>query len=821
MTFRIFAAFVILWLGVLTPQVSAQNFPSSAPVATSDQGASAKTNPFNDPAAWPQILETTEQAIAREGVTDKDLDRLFDETATIREAALERWRKLQPELEQARQQLDQLGPAPGEGEPAETDEVKNRREQLNENFSKIDAQLKQAKLAEVRANQILKSIADIRRDRFVKSVSVKSEGLLTYEFWSDFASGFSGFGRSFNLLIADSYKVFLERITSGLHVLLPLAFFLFLTGFVYSRVARFLDGLSDYSQGLLGYERAGNNPAAFMYYVRQGIMPGLMPLVLYWILSGLGLLTPRLDQLLFTVAMGIGFAIAVRALLRAFLAPQATDRRIVLLQDAAAKRILYIFTGLIIVGVLLVILKRIAVVLVTPFEVSVGLSLVFALIAGVTSIWILIVARADRRDQVEKSGQSIARGRFWRILTGVVWIIAIAILLSAITGYLAVAEFLSEQLLFGLVVVLSAWLLLRFVDHVFLYLPVQAYGEDSESTPEKALHGTSGQLMILAAGIAKAVIYLIAAILMALPWGYRTSDFFEFFSQIFFGFEIGGFSFSLSTILVALLVFVIGYAITAGFRNWLNNKLLPTTNLDIGISNSISTVFGYAGFLLAAIFAITAAGFDLSNLAIVAGALSVGVGFGLQSIVNNFVSGLILLAERPIKAGDWVVTSGGEGYVKKISVRSTEIETFDRATVIVPNSTLITDNVTNWTHGNKSGRIIVAVGVGYDSDPEKVEEILLRCAKEHRQVLGRPEPAVYFMDFGASSLDFQLRCFLGDINYSLAVTSELRFSIFRELKAEGIEIPFPQQDVHIKSNAAAEPEPRKRKTTKRSTSRSK
>jgi small-conductance mechanosensitive channel len=355
-------------------------------------------------------------------------------------------------------------------------------------------------------------------------------------------------------------------------------------------------------------------------------------------------------------------------------------------------------------------------------------------------------------------------------------------------------------LVFGLIVVGVAWLFLRSIDALFA-IPTSEQQAEAASLSGDATDVSANQYSILGTGVLKLIVYLAAGILLMLPWGYRTSDFFQLFKNLFFGFEVGGLSISLSTILLALGLFFVGYTVTVALRSWLNNKLLPTTKLDIGISNSISTVFGYIGFILAAILGVSAAGFDLSNLAIVAGALSVGVGFGLQSIVNNFVSGLILLAERPIKAGDWIVTSGGEGTVKKISVRSTEIETFDRATVIVPNSTLITDNVTNWTHENKTGRIIIPVGVGYDSDPKQVEEILLRCAKEHRLVLGRPAPAVFFMDFGASSLDFQLRCFLADINNSLSVSSELRFAVLAALREAKIEIPFPQNDVHIRSDA--------------------
>ena len=195
-------------------------------------------------------------------------------------------------------------------------------------------------------------------------------------------------------------------------------------------------------------------------------------------------------------------------------------------------------------------------------------------------------------------------------------------------------------------------------------------------------------------------------------------------------------------------------------------------------------------------------GLDLSNIALVAGALSVGIGFGLQSIVNNFVSGLILLAERPIKTGDWVVVGGDQGYVRKISVRATKIETFDRATVIVPNAELISNRVMNWMHDGSMGRIIIPVGVSYDADPEQVREILLRIADESEYVSSYPGPSVFFMDFGASSLDFELRCYIQDINSSLSAKSALRFAIFKAMKEAGIEIPFPQQDIHVRSLSA-------------------
>ena len=194
--------------------------------------------------------------------------------------------------------------------------------------------------------------------------------------------------------------------------------------------------------------------------------------------------------------------------------------------------------------------------------------------------------------------------------------------------------------------------------------------------------------------------------------------------------------------------------------------------MDPGIVNSIDTVVGYAGIALAALLALSYAGFDITNLAIVAGALSVGIGFGLQSIVNNFVSGLILLIERPIKVGDRIVVGDQQGLVRRISVRATEIETFDRASLIVPNSELITGRVLNWTHRNSLGAVSVKVGVSYAADPEQVIAILRKCALDHPDVLRFPEPSAVFENFGDSALMFDLRISLPEISKAVAVQSD-------------------------------------------------
>jgi small-conductance mechanosensitive channel len=265
---------------------------------------------------------------------------------------------------------------------------------------------------------------------------------------------------------------------------------------------------------------------------------------------------------------------------------------------------------------------------------------------------------------------------------------------------------------------------------------------------------------------------------------------------------IGSATISLTGILNGIVVFVIGYFLTRWFQGWLDGSVMARGRVDTGVRNSIRTVIGYIGMALAVLIGVSAAGIDLSSLALVAGGLSLGIGFGLQNIVQNFVSGLILLAERPFKAGDWIVAGDTQGTVKKISVRATEIETFQRQTVILPNSELINAAVGNWTHRNKLGRTEIKVSVAFDADARRVHEILREIAGAHPLVLKNPEPFVSFNGFGDYSLDFEILIFLADITSGGGVKNEIRFTILERLKEEGIQMPSSPRKVRVVRDAA-------------------
>ncbi|MEO0754976.1 MAG: mechanosensitive ion channel domain-containing protein, partial [Pseudomonadota bacterium] len=302
-----------------------------------------------------------------------------------------------------------------------------------------------------------------------------------------------------------------------------------------------------------------------------------------------------------------------------------------------------------------------------------------------------------------------------------------------------------------------------------------------------------------------------SVVLLALPpalllFGSDWSDVIAMVSDALLGFQIGSVRISILQIFLAVGLFGLLIAATRFIQRTAQKRLFPRTRMDLGVQNSLTTLIGYVGLLIAFMTAVGILGFDLSNLAIIAGALSVGIGFGLQSIVNNFVSGLILLFERPIKVGDWIVTGSGEGIVKRISVRSTEIETFDRSSIIIPNSELISGSVTNWTHKNKLGRVTVTVGVSYNEDPDKIMDILRGIPNQIDIVLNYPEPLILFTGFGDSSLDFEIRAFLADVGDSLKARTRIRVAIFKAFREAGVEIPFPQRDLHIRTGGVPSPD---------------
>lgn len=265
-------------------------------------------------------------------------------------------------------------------------------------------------------------------------------------------------------------------------------------------------------------------------------------------------------------------------------------------------------------------------------------------------------------------------------------------------------------------------------------------------------------------------------------------------------FNLGQAEFTLGMLVTIILAFVVLFFISSQIKRLLVRKIFPRYNIDIGVGESIGTIVHYTLITIGFIVIIQSTGIDLSALGLLIGALGIGIGFGLQNITNNFISGMIILFERPIKVGDRVEVGNVTGNIVSISARATTLITNDNIAIIVPNSDFINSTVINWSLNNRNVRFNFPVGVSYKENPEKIKKLLLEVANENPGVLQNPPPDVLFEEFGESSLNFNLRVW--SFEYSdrpKVLKSQLYYAIFEKFKEHGVEIPYPQRDVHLKT----------------------
>ncbi|MFQ5566748.1 MAG: mechanosensitive ion channel family protein, partial [Paracoccaceae bacterium] len=511
------------------------------------------------------------------------------------------------------------------------------------------------------------------------------------------------------------------------------------------------------------------------------------------------LLGPRGEEVLAGLARAAALVIAAAALGGAFFAPRAPVLRLSRLDDHAAVHAhRWLIALAAVVG-----LDRALVATGQDLGMAIeGLSLLNSvlLVPGGITLWRFIhfvapppapPVAAAKAEPDEAAPDELPRPLLPGLRHALVWVArlaGVAAPLLAVAGYFAASRFVFYPLVASGGVIGVCILLFHTVRECIWRV---AHPGGADRPDERRI-----SLITLAVGF---LLTLAAVPVLALIWGADATDLRALLRSFADGFAVGDMVIEPLDFIVFGLVFAVGYVITRMAQGVLATSVLPLTRLDAGGKAAVNAGVGYVGIVLAALVAISATGLDLSNLAIVAGALSVGIGFGLQNIVNNFVSGLILLIERPIKPGDWVELASGMGYVNKVNVRSTEIQTFDRAALIVPNSELISGPVTNWTHTNLNGRLIVPVGVAYGTDPRQVETILTEIAGAHPMLLRRPAPYVLFRRFGADALEFELRGVLRDVNWILNTTSDINFEIARRFEEAGIEIPFAQRDLHLRN----------------------
>ncbi|MDJ0942618.1 MAG: mechanosensitive ion channel [Kiloniellales bacterium] len=765
--------------------------------------------------AWNQALATAEAESRGPTLSEPRANEIRADLGQLRAAASIAIAEAETELSRIETRLAALGPAPAEGEPPEAEAIADQRKAFRQEIAELDAQVKESELVITKANQLDGRISALLRAQTVRQLSRRVRLPLD----PDILTAALPEGLAVLRQMAAAPAVWWE--TLSLEERSDFLFYrmLLLGGFV---AIGFGAALRYFLLRWLRRDPAETAPSytrRLFAAIGKGLADGAIPAVilaafLYRSSSPDSLLTGLLGDMAQSLFLALIILVLAAALPRAVLAPDLPAWRLLPLLPENARRINHRITLLAAVFAVDLFflwsteslpisleLESLYSFITTTFEAIVALTLLRS------SLWRYAPEAGDERAEEEPSEMPARRRRAWMIARRLAALIALASIAASVLGYADLGSYLINNLIFS-AGMLGCIFLLRGLGRELIGVGLRT------SVIREALelrHQTRSLLKFWFRFALDITAWGFGLGLGLLIWGVPRDDLWNWVVALFAGFRIGNVRISLGEIVTAAIVFLVVVAITRMLQRTLNEKVFPRTRFDMGVRNSLSMALGYVGFAVAALIGIQALGLDLSNLAIIAGALSVGIGFGLQAIVNNFVSGLILLVERPVKVGDWVIIGGYEGTVKRISVRATEIETFDRQSVIIPNSELISSAVGNWTHKNRLCRVMIDIGVAYGSDTTKVREVLLRCAAEHHQVLKQPAPYVVFRNFGDSSLDFQLRCFLSDVDYFLRVPSDLRFAIDEAFREEGIEIPFPQRDLHVKSigelpKALAEPE---------------
>lgn len=745
-----------------------------------------------DYAAWQKLADNLEDQISDDNVADAALNSARQEIVNWREKFLSAQNVNSGKIDGVKQQLNALGPAPAEGQ-SEDQEVANRRSELNGQLSKLQAPQLTADEAASRATSMIDQIDKIKTRRQAVELARLSPSPLLPENWRKAA------GEALTLaegLASEAEPREEGRSTGDLLKTLPITAAYLISAILLLTMGRRWVNLlptrlsaraSEYSRAVVIFVTSLGQIAIPMAGIYLAIMA----------IRSTGLPGEWTTPILAAIPTAAVILFGGGWLGRQLFPRRALAYDTIMMSDRARNRartmsdtlsIVFAIHHVLASAVLPVsglYLERSASHPRVPMEFAEGAASVWnfilIVIAGVALFRLGNILR--RLNQREDAATLSYRYRIlaWAgALTRIV--VILALLLSALgfinMGNMLTWPWLMSMALIGLLVVLQ-----DFIADLFNML-------------KQGQEGAREGLAPLLIGFA---LILLSIPLFLVIWGSQATDLAEYWTRFKTGISLGGIHLSPGSVTTFLFVFGLGYVVTRAIQGAMRTSILPKTKLDAGGQNAVVSGLGYVGIALAAMMAISSAGINMSSLAIVAGALSVGIGFGLQNIVSNFVSGIILLIERPVSVGDWISAGGQQGIVKRISVRSTQVETFDKTEVIVPNSDLISQPVTNWTRHNQTGRIIIPIGVAYGSDTRKVERILREIIEDQPIVTIDPPPSVLFRGFGPDAMNFEIRAVLSDVTSGLGVTSEVCHQIVERFAAEKIEIPFTQRDIWLRN----------------------
>ena len=692
-------------------------------------------------------------------------------------------------ITEVNQQIALLGPPPG-NDSSEAATITAQRTELDRQLNRLLGAKSQLELVSVSAEQLSSRASSLQRSLFLTRIFEGGRSIFNPRLWIDTGLGAALMYQRLALLLSNWWEQVRATASVANLILFPAFYAVF--------AALFFAGRARLRRWIHRNRIASRQPDDIdrLWRILRAVILAFAALFILFLPVSLalgvgGFMTPRF-QMVYSAVIEVIFVTAIYwTVARRITAPGQPAWRIVNLDDVAAARLPVLVALAAFTSAATRSLGRIADGLYLPFTYAIGQSALSAIVMLVLLALMLVTFQNQLGLPANTPRRRLYFG--WaRHFIPVLWLAIGIAVVALLAGYVALAAYIAQQLFETAVLVTVLFLLHHLSDAAVVA------GTNPQSALGRALHRVTGlgergieRLGLLFRTIIDILLLVAGLPLLFLLWAVTWVDFRSLLVTAVFGFRVGDMTLSPWSAVVVLLILLVGILLTNLTVRWLDRRILAQTRVNKGVQDSLRKGASYAGYIIAALIAFTAAGLDFSSLALIAGALGVGIGFGLQSIVNNFVSGLILLAERPVRVGDWVVLASGEGTVKRINVRTTEIETFDSCTIIVPNSNLIAEPVKNWTHGDTIGRFAVTVTVALDSKPEQVRDILMELTRAHPKVLTWPEPQVQLVRFNPLGLDFEIKAHVAHIYDGGIVASDLRFAILKAFAEKAITIPQP------------------------------
>jgi potassium efflux system protein len=726
--------------------------------------------------------------------TDIPLAQLRTDAISVEDQARDLSTSIAPQMAALQPQLSVLGPAPAADQPPESREVSAERRKLNKVNADLDAQLKQAQLLNQEATQLATQITGMRNDQFQARMAERTATPFSTAFWADPARAFPDDVRRLRLLGSrslDAWKASWQPANRTPLVICLIGALLLLA------IGRWLleRWLLRVATQRVPAGHLRRSALAVAVALLSVFTTGMAAQLVYLGINWNDTLGNDLNALARSIVGLVLFSAFMVGLGRALLSVNRPSWRLPNLSEPEA-RCLRPFPWLLAASALLRgLFELINRAIGSSLPATVATRAFIALLIGAL-IGAALIKLRHARQQVSAEGEKSPPRPVWvSVLSATATLGALVSWFGVATGYISLGFFVARQMISVGVIVLTLYLLIHLLQDLFstLLSPDSNRGKYFQATFDLSPN-TLNQATVVLSGLSRLMLMLIAVVVVLAPFNAGPRELLTSASRIFGGSKLGSLPIHPGSIVNGLLVLIVGWLILRMLKRWLTEQLLPNTSMAPGMRDSIVTLLGYVGGLVVFVLTLAVLQVDLTSITWIVSALSVGIGFGLQAIVSNFISGLILLTERPVKAGDWISIDNGavEGDVLRINVRATEILQWDRSTVIVPNSQLITQNVRNVTTTRALGRVKFSLPMPLDTDASRAREIILDALRSHPSILDEPEPYVRLESITANCMTFHAYAYTGNPRDIFGIKSDLQFSVLEQLRSQKMRLIRPQ-----------------------------